>query len=969
MFKKQLVMIVFTLCAISTFAQVEIKGVVYNEYLEPFYNAKIKSKSAVALSDTSGNFTITLNGALPQTLEISAFGHQSEFVEVERVGQKINVILKENLLLDQVVISASRVPERIIESPVTIERFGLTDIRKTSSNSFYDGLANLKGVDAREISYGYKSINTRGFADFSNSRFVQLVDGMDTAAPALNFSAGNLSGVSELDIKSVEVLPGASSALYGANAYNGIMVMNTKNPFDFQGASFLLKSGTTSQKAAGTNPFYDVTIRMAHKFSESFAAKANFSYFDVEEWHATDFRNKMIDTNEIIDGTFDTATDYDGINTYGDEDFSDLASSNGRLNAFGLFLPGDLGFAVGTHISRRGYTERELVRDYRSKNVKFSTSLHYRPFEDESLEIELATRLARGDNMFQGVASRFAQRNYYIGQSKLEVKGDNFFVRGYYTRNDAGDSYDLTRTAQGLNRIADANIVSAFGNVTWGDLYGIQYMTLINNNVNLIGPSNNPFDVSDVDPSVRSTSRTFAEQFRLNPGTPEFRAGFDDVTSRLITEGGSKIFDRSSYSHVDANYNFSELLNDWGDVQVGGSYRNYSPDSRGTIFNDRAEEINIEEYGFYTQLQKKFLDDRLKFTGSVRYDKSENFEGNFSPRLALNYSLGEDKGHIVRASYQTGFRNPTIQEQYIFAPSARKTTVGSVGDNIRRIEIPTFSVIDDLSTPNVVDFIQVNSVTTGADLFNNALLTRSVYDTDFIARVGQNIKSEYTEIVPEQVRTFEVGYRSLLGIGDANIDVDFNAYYSFHENFVFFQDIVVPNLGQVIATGQLDDLAAEAIRRGSVREFNLITNAKSEVNSYGLGLGLHTKLFTLFDLGLNYNFADFKLVEDLDFGSFEPNFNTPRHSAKVQLGSNNLVKNFGFNVNARWTDKYRWVSTFVKGNINARTVLDAQINYRIPSIKSQFKIGGTNLLGKEYLVAPGTGSIGSLYYISWTIND
>lgn len=961
MFKKQLIMIVFTLCIVTTYAQVKIKGTVYDEYLEPFYLAKVTSGNKVVTSDEEGSFTILLDGDFPQTITVSAFGYRTETIVVTS-KKNVNIILKENILLDQVVISASRVPERIIESPVTIERLGLTDIKMNTSNSFYDGITNLKGVDAREISYGYKSINTRGFSDFNNSRFVQLVDGMDTAAPALNFSAGNISGISELDIKSVEILPGASSALYGANAYNGIMIMNTKNPFDYSGVSFLLKSGTTSQKAAGTNSFYDATVRMAYKFSDAFAAKVNFSYFEAEEWHANDFRNKRIDSAELIDGSFDTPVDYDGINTYGDEDFADLRNSTpilvflGYLPASSLDPNSNVQFPVGTHVSRKGYTERELVRDYKSKNLKFSTSLHYRPFKDESLEIELATRIARGDNMFQGIASRFAQRDYYIGQSKLEVKGSNFFVRGYYTRNDAGNTYDLTRTAQALNRMADAKIPVLPGSggyvPSWGDYYAVNYIDALSSNfTSFIGPSGNPFNVNDVNAEVRKTSREFADQFRLNPGTQEFNEGFNSITSTLVTEGGSKIYDRSSYTHVDGNYNFKSLLNDWADIQVGGSYRNYSPDSKGTIFNDGIEEISIEEYGFYTQIQKKFLDDRLKLTGSIRYDKSENFNPNYSPRVAVNYALGEDKNQIVRASFQTGFRNPTIQEQYMFAPSARKITVGSVTDNLRRINRATVLVDGD-------------------DLINNALLTRSVYDFDYIRESGNDlVKSEYKEIVPEEVKTFELGYRGLLKIGDTNLDLDFNTYYSFHNNFVFYQDIVVPNAGRVIATGQLDATAITAVNNGNVTEFNLITNAKSQINSYGLGLGMHTKVFENFKLGLNYNFADYEMKEDLDFNSFEPNFNTPKHSVKVQFGNDKLFKNVGFNVNARWSDKYRWVSTFVKGEVDARTVIDAQLNYRIPSIKSRFKVGGTNLFGKEYFTAPGLGQIGRLYYLSWTINN
>lgn len=968
MFKKQLVTVVFILCAFQAFAQVKISGVVYNEYLEPFYNAKITSSSEITASNTDGEFTITVSKDLPQTITVSAFGHQTEYVEITEEGQSLNVILKENFLLDQVVISASRVPERIIESPVTIERFGLTDIKRTSSNSFYDGLVNIKGIQSREGSYGFKSINTRGFADYSNSRFVQLVDGMDTAAPALNFSAGNLSGVSELDINNVEVLPGASSALYGANAYNGIMLMRTKNPFDYTGASILLKSGHMYQRAAGANPIYDVSVRLAHRFSDAFAAKVNFSYFEAEEWHANDNRNRQIDTNEIIPvQTSERIFDYDGINTYGDETFTNITSQTSGFYAY----PDGRNILV----NRTGYAERDLLRDYESKNLKFSTSLHYRPFEDESLELILATRLARGNNILQGNSSRFAQRDYYIGQSKFEVKGDNFYVRTYYTRNDAGNTYDLTRTGLGLVNASNAQSFSG----SWGFDFAQ-------------GLFDNGADRNDLlgNPDILDRARAYADSFRLNPGTPAFRNAFNQVTSTLITEGGSKIYDRSSYTHVDGNYNFTSLLNDWADVQIGGSFRQYNPDSRGTIFNDGTEAIRVSEYGIYSQIQKKFLDERLKLTGSIRYDKSQNFDANYSPRFAVNYALGEDKNHIIRASYQTGFRNPTIQEQYLFNQPGRKINIGTSRDNLDRIAIG-----QDIE---FVGFGFVDGVISGDDIINNSLLTRSVFREP--GYTGANdIKSEYTEIKPEEVQTIELGYRSMVGITDTNnINIDINGFYSFHNDFVFFQDIVTPKLGKVYPFGTrkltATELADPLIQAGRivddvlvwdafaeysfnnagpsgellVQEFNIITNSKSKVNSYGAGIALTTKLMGSYDLGLSYNYIDFSF-EDKDLGLFEPNFNTPKHTAKVQFGNNNLFKNFGFNVNGRWLDSYRWVSPFVKGYVKSRTVIDAQLNYRIPSIKSKFKIGGTNLFGKEYQVAPGTGNIGKLYYISWIFNN
>ena len=60
---------------------------------------------------------------------------------------------------------------------------------------------------------------------------------------------------------------------------------------------------------------------------------------------------------------------------------------------------------------------------------------------------------------------------------------------------------------------------------------------------------------------------------------------------------------------------------------------------------------------------------------------------------------------------------------------------------------------------------------------------------------------------------------------------------------------------------------------------------------------------------------------------------------------------------------------FLDATIGSRTVIDAQVNYSVPEWKSVFKLGGANLMGQEYLSAPGVGAIGSQYYLSWTINN
>ena len=147
----------------------------------------------------------------------------------------------------------------------------------------------------------------------------------------------------------------------------------------------------------------------------------------------------------------------------------------------------------------------------------------------------------------------------------------------------------------------------------------------------------------------------------------------------------------------------------------------------------------------------------------------------------------------------------------------------------------------------------------------------------------------------------------------------------------------------------------------------MYTNTNIEINSLGFGLGLSKKLFGDFEGGLNYNYAQFNFDQAKD-PSFEAGFNTPKHRVKVSFGNEKLFENFGFNISGRWNNEYLWQSTMVDGVIPSATVVDAQINYNLPKLKSTLKIGAANLGGKEYAQVLGAGLIGQQYFASWTIN-
>ena len=465
---------------------------------------------------------------------------------------------------------------------------------------------------------------------------------------------------------------------------------------------------------------------------------------------------------------------------------------------------------------------------------------------------------------------------------------------------------------------------------------------------------------------IWQVARAAADTGRLVPGTPEFsRQLLIEITTDPDLVTGSKFQDNTKLYHADANLNLRDYI-DWADLQVGGSYRRYSLNSNGSIFTDYDGPINYDEFGIYTQIQKSFLeDDRLKLTSSVRYDKAQNFDGNYSPRISLAYAGGENKNQNFRASFQTGFRNPTTQDQYIGLNAGRAYLIGSAPDNLDRFNTPalpfspTGTALTGLASREV----------SGREAYENAFSLTSVLG-------GAPTAANVELVKAERVSAYEIGYRGLLGSDESRVTVDLSVYYNQYQDFIAGKNVIVPFYGDVGFTqtapvgpgGAPVPLSLVALSQGDYTVFSTYTNTSADINSYGASIGLTTKVFGGFNLGANYTYAkfDFDQASDPDF---EAGFNTPEHKVKIQFGKQNVFKNFGFNINARWQDEYRWESTFLDADIASRTILDAQMNYSVPAWKSVFKVGGANLTGKEYLSAPGVGAIGSQYYIAWTINN
>lgn len=908
------------LLSIVTFAQTSIYGKISDEYGQPIPGVSIELRGTEerTISDFDGFFAISTTKEYPYTLDISSVGFEPVTEIVNSGTIEVNITLQEINFLDELVVAASRAPERIFESPVSIERYGVNDIKSGPSSDFYSGLENLKSVDVNTNSLTFQSINTRGFATFTNNRFVQLIDGMDNTSPSLNFALGNLVGINELDVDNIELLPGASSALYGANAFNGILFMNSKSPFDNEGVSAYVKTGITSQEAAGDNNYYDLGIRLAHAFGDVFAAKLNFSYFTGTDWYATNSNNI-----ENPGRSRDDDPAYNGLNVYGDEVRANMRSVGAELLASGAITQDQFNLLPEQQfVTRTGYNEVDLT-DYNAESLKLDGALHFRPFAND-FEIIYAGRLGKGQTIFQD-SNRFSLNDFFFQQHKLELKNNNFFIRSYISAEDAGDTYDMRFAGININRRWKSD-AQWFG----------EYVS------NWIGAR----EAAQNDTDAHIFARTSADTGRLIPDTDQFNQAFNQVTSDPDFQTGARFISKTKLIHHDANYNFSHLIGDFADIQIGGSQRQYILDSEGTFYTDYDDTIEYSEFGLYTQIQKKLIDDRLKLTGSVRYDKSELFDGNFSPRFSIGYTLGKNRNRNIRASIQTGFRNPTTQDLYLGLDIGEGAIVGSAPDNLDRYT-------------RVIN----GTTITGRSAYQNSYTAESV---EAFVRAGATDEAislldiANPEIVkPEKVTAIELGYRADFG----KLLLDVSGYYNMYQDFIATTDVVSPFNGQA---GSIE--AVNALRAGDFTGFQTITNSTADINSYGAVLGLSASVFKNYDFNTSYTFAEQDFDQSQDPG-FRTSFNTPKHRVKAMFSNENLFRNFGFNTAVRWSGEYIWESAFATGEVPSYTVFDAQINYRIPAIKATLKVGGTNLGGDEYFTAVGTGLIGSQYYIGLYFNN
>jgi outer membrane receptor protein involved in Fe transport len=473
-------------------------------------------------------------------------------------------------------------------------------------------------------------------------------------------------------------------------------------------------------------------------------------------------------------------------------------------------------------------------------------------------------------------------------------------VRGYTTQERSGDSYISSILGSYINEASKPS-------TTWFPQY--------------IGNYVGARAAGLPDAQAHAAARSVADQGRFEPGSQQFEAAKNTIMNTTISSGlGAKFNDKSNLWHYEGMYNFTNALKGAVDLQVGASFRRYDLNSAGTIFDDLNRTIDIDETGAFIQMGKK-LGESFKLAVSGRYDKNMNFEGQFTPRITGVYTVAPNNN--IRVSYQTGYRNPTTQNQYINLSVGGGSTrlIGGLPEMIQKYNLFTNKPFTDVSYRNFL-------ASAAAGAANPTLLKTYSFDPNGVR--------------PESVQAYELGYKGLIG---SKLLIDTYGYYNSYKDFISSVEVFQQN--------------GSAFTR-----FGVPVNAAGDVSAYGAALGMDY-LMGKFNLSGNISYNQIGNLPT----AFINDFNTPTVRYNLGIGNRSIAKNVGMNVSYRWQDAFYWASSFASGDVPSFGTVDAQVNLKIPSVNGMIKIGAQNLLNRYYITSYGNPEMGGMYFVGFTFNQ
>ena len=405
-------------------AQSTISGKVIdaeNQEAIPGANIIVVGSNFGAVADFDGNFILNTSSEFPLTIEVSYIGFGSQTIEVNSADQMISVELSFGQNLNEVIISASRRKEKILDAPASVSLITSQDLENTANvNDPIRNLINIPGVQFQQQSANSINFEMRAGSGVFGTSVFPLLDYRFLQSPASGSLFAFQSGLSNLDIERVEIVRGAASALYGPGVESGVVHFFSKKAIDKPGTSIELIGGSLST----------VSAALRHAYSndkKTFGFKVNAQYKRGDEFGLDPVENK---------------------------DF--LAQINGAT-ANGIFQPIikdnriDPSAVPTTPILTRSEIDPDgdgnaYMSEY--ETLLANAHLEFRPNDNTDFVVSGGINSGNGlINQSQGPG--YAAGNDYWGQARIRSGG--FFGQVSYNANDGGSKknpFYLYLTAQ-----------------------------------------------------------------------------------------------------------------------------------------------------------------------------------------------------------------------------------------------------------------------------------------------------------------------------------------------------------------------------------------------------------------------------------------------------------------------------------------------------------------------------------------
>ncbi|MEM8599870.1 MAG: TonB-dependent receptor [Bacteroidota bacterium] len=325
----------------------------------------------------------------------------------------LDVALDERLFEgEEVVVSGTLTPEKLTDTPATIEVISAEDIQYTPAYSPGELIARQKGVDYFRAGIATTAFNVRGFNSNFNAKNLQVTDGRYSTLVATGLPFGPLDPTAAEDIQRQEIVLGPNGALFGPNAHNGLINTITKDPRRSLGTTLNIKGGNQSTFAAG--------LRHAQILDANTAVKVNVEYFRAEEFDFVD--SVYIDRQAPRGG---------GVDFPGNAD--------------------EQGFSL-----REGYPEYQLNRDV--EFVKGGVGLYYTPARD--VDLILSYNGSNSTYLSPTNVGRNQIIDWRIHVLQAQLVTPRFFAQFYSTFSATEDTYAIDQRTKNFYIFQDATVAT-----------------------------------------------------------------------------------------------------------------------------------------------------------------------------------------------------------------------------------------------------------------------------------------------------------------------------------------------------------------------------------------------------------------------------------------------------------------------------------------------------------------------------